>query len=190
MKKIITDCDGVLLDWAFAFNIWMREQGHFVLPETEHHFDLSKRYGIPKDEAVEKVHYFNQLGVLGFIPAYKDSVEYVTRLAREGWRFDVITAIGQDKYSHELRRANLLHLFGDVFDSIQCNVDFTKSKKDVLMKYKEHNYVWIEDRTECAKDGDEVGLKSYIMDHPYNKDYSGRRVNNWKDLYDREFANV
>ena len=94
------------------------------------------------------------------------------------------------KHSHELRRANLLHLFGDVFDSIQCNVDFTKSKKDVLMKYKGHNYVWIEDRTECAKDGDEVGLKSYIMDHPYNKDYSGRRVNNWKDLYDREFANV
>ena len=38
MKKIITDCDGVLLDWAFAFDVWMREQGYFRLPNTDHHF--------------------------------------------------------------------------------------------------------------------------------------------------------
>ena len=29
MKKIITDCDGVLLDWAFAFDVWMRAR---ILP--------------------------------------------------------------------------------------------------------------------------------------------------------------
>ena len=26
--KIITDCDGVLLDWAYAFDVWMGEHGH------------------------------------------------------------------------------------------------------------------------------------------------------------------
>ena len=118
MKKIITDCDGVLLDWAFAFDVWMREQGYFRLPNTDHHFQQSKRYGIPEDEALEKVHEFNQTGALGFIPAFKDSVEYVTRLAREGWRFDVVTMIGKDKYAHRLRTINLQHLFGDVFDEI------------------------------------------------------------------------
>ena len=60
MKKIITDCDGVLLDWAFAFDVWMREQGYFRLPNTDHHFQQSQRYGIPEEEALEKVHEFNQ----------------------------------------------------------------------------------------------------------------------------------
>ena len=54
---------------------------------------------------------------------FKDSVEYVTRLAaREGYRFDVVTMIGKDKYAHRLRKINLQHLFGDVFDEIYCAV--------------------------------------------------------------------
>ena len=91
MKKIITDCDGVLLDWAFAFDVWMREQGYFRLPNTDHYFSQAKRYGIDEKEAFDQINLFNQTGALGFIPAYKDSVEYVSKLATEGWRFDVIT---------------------------------------------------------------------------------------------------
>ena len=130
MKKIITDCDGVLLDWCFAFDIWMKEQGYVRFPETDQYFAQSRRYGIDEDEALEQVHKFNETGVLGFVPAYKDSVEFVTKFAREGWRFEVITMIGKDKYAHQLRKANLKHLFGDVFDYIYCAGDFRKPKKD------------------------------------------------------------
>ena len=138
MKKIITDCDGVLLDWCFAFDIWMKEQGYVRFPETDQYFAQSKRYGIDEDEALEQVHKFNETGVLGFVPAYKDSVEFVTKFAREGWRFEVITMIGKDKYAHQLRKANLKHLFGDVFDYIYCAGDFRKPKKDILEESLEH----------------------------------------------------
>ena len=186
MKKIVTDCDGVLLDWAFAFDVWMREQGYFRLPNTDHHFSQSKRYGIPEGEALGLVHDFNQTGALGYIPAFKDSVEYVTRLAREGWRFDVVTMIGKDKYAHRLRKINLQHLFGDVFDEIYCAGDFRKPKKEILQsKYSGTNYMWIEDRIDYAKDGQEVGLKTYLMDWPYNREgWTGPRVKSWKDIYD------
>lgn len=184
MKKIITDCDGVLLDWAFAFDVWMREQGYFRLPNTDRYFSQAKRYGIDEKEAFDQINLFNQTGALGFIPAYKDSVEYVTRLAREGWRFDVITMIGKDKYAHRLRKINLQHLFGDVFDEIHCSGEFTESKKGVLEKYKGSGLVWIEDRVDYAIDGDEMGLKTYIMDWPYNREYEGRRVSSWKEIYD------
>ena len=186
MKKIITDCDGVLLDWAFAFDVWMREQGYFRLPNTDHFFNQSQRYGIDEQEALTKVHEFNQTGALGYIPAFKDSVEYVTRLAREGWRFDVVTMIGKDKYAHRLRKINLQHLFGDVFDEIYCAGDFRKPKKEILQsKYSGTNYMWIEDRIDYAKDGQEVGLKTYLMDWPYNREgWSGPRVKNWKEIYD------
>ena len=186
MKKIITDCDGVLLDWAFAFDVWMREQGYFRLPNTDHFFNQSQRYGIDEQEALSKVHEFNQTGALGYIPAFKDSVEYVTRLAREGWRFDVVTMIGKDKYAHRLRKINLQHLFGDVFDEIYCAGDFRKPKKEILQsKYSGTNYMWIEDRIDYAKDGQEVGLKTYLMDWPYNREgWTGPRVKNWKEIYD------
>jgi len=186
MKKIVTDCDGVLLDWAFAFDVWMREQGYFRIPNTDHYFSQAKRYGIPEGEALGLVHDFNQTGALGFIPAFKDSVEYVTRLAREGWRFDVVTMIGKDKYAHRLRKINLQHLFGDVFDEIYCAGDFRKPKKEILQsKYSGTNYMWIEDRIDYAKDGQEVGLKTYLMDWPYNREgWVGPRVKSWKDIYD------
>ena len=70
------------------------------------------------------MHEFNQTGALGICPTYKDSVEYVTRLAVESYRFDVVTMIGKDKYAHRLRKINLQHLFGDVFDEIYCAGDF------------------------------------------------------------------
>ena len=60
MKKIITDCDGVLLDWAFAFDVWMREQGYFRLPNTDHFFSQAKRYGIDEKEAFDQINMFNQ----------------------------------------------------------------------------------------------------------------------------------
>ena len=185
MKKIITDCDGVLLDWAFAFDVWMREQGYFRLPNTDHYFSQAKRYGISENEALDKVHEFNQTGALGYIPAYKDSVEYVTRLGREGWRFDVVTMIGKDKYAHRLRKINLQHLFGDVFDEIYCAGDFRKPKKEILKPYTGLNYIWVEDRLDYANDGLEVGLDTIVMDWPYNREgWEGKRVKSWKEIYD------
>jgi len=162
----------------------MREQGYFRLPNTDHFFSQAKRYGIEEKEAFDQINMFNQTGALGFIPAYKDSVEYVTKFANEGWRFDVITMIGKDKYAHRLRKINLQHLFGDVFDNIYCSGEFTESKKGVLEKYKDSNLIWIEDRIDYARDGDEMGLKTYIMDWPYNREYTGRRISSWKEIYD------
>ena len=34
-RKIILDCDGVLLDWAYAFDVWMCEQGYQRLKNTD-----------------------------------------------------------------------------------------------------------------------------------------------------------
>ena len=34
-KKIIIDCDGVLLDWAYAFDVWMGEHGYERKPDTD-----------------------------------------------------------------------------------------------------------------------------------------------------------
>ena len=39
-----------------------------------------------------------------------------------------------------------------------------QNQKEILQKYSGTNYMWIEDRIDYAKDGQEVGLKTYLMD--------------------------
>ena len=79
MKKIVSDCDGVLLDWSFAFDVWMAEQGYQKLPGADNHFKQTLRYAINEQEAQNQVSKFNESGSVGYLPAYKDSVEYVTK---------------------------------------------------------------------------------------------------------------
>ena len=183
-KKIILDCDGVLLDWAYAFDVWMAEQGYLRLPNSTKYYDQSMRYGIDKKTANQQVKIFNESGCVGFIPAYKDAVEYVNKLHGLGWRFEVVSCLDKDKYAQKLRAKNLLHLFGDVFDFIDCGLDYSIGKEQYLLdRYKGKDYYWIEDSVSHAISGKNVGLKSIIMDHEYNKEWKGVRVKNWKEVY-------
>ena len=183
-KRIILDCDGVLLDWAYAFDVWMVEHGYSKISNTNQYYEQTRRYGISQVEAVSQIKRFNESGCVGFIPAFRDSVEYVTKLSELGWKFEVISCLDKDKYAQKLRQKNLLHLFGDVFDFIDCALDFTVGKEQYLLdRYKGKNYYWIEDSVDHAESGKRVGLNSIVMDHPYNKEWDGPRVKNWKDIY-------
>ena len=182
-SKVIVDCDGVLLDWAYAFNVWMLEQGYKKISNTNS-YSLSLRYGISEDEATRQIRKFNESGCVGFIPAFKDSVEYVTKLYHLGYKFDVVSCLDKDKYAQELREKNLIHLFGNVFDFINCGLDHTESKGDYLLsRYSGKSYYWIEDSVNHAQSGQTIGLKSVIMDHDYNQEWKGLRVKNWKEIY-------
>ena len=43
-KIILTDIDGVVLNWAYAFHVWMSEQGQVI--KKEHCYDISETYGL------------------------------------------------------------------------------------------------------------------------------------------------
>ena len=182
-SKIIVDCDGVLLDWAYAFNVWMLEQGYKKISNTNS-YSLSLIYGISDDEATRQIRKFNESGCVGFIPAFKDSVEYVTKLYDLGYKFDVISCLDKDKYAQRLRMKNLMHLFGDVFDFMDCSLDHSEGKQKYLSRrYSGKEYYWIEDSVSNAQSGETIGLKSVIMNHDYNQEWKGLRVKNWKEIY-------
>ena len=162
----------------------MVEHGYSKISNTNQYYEQTRRYGISHVEAVSQIKKFNESGCVGFIPAFRDSVEYVTKLSELGWKFEVISCLDKDKYAQKLRQKNLLHLFGDVFDFIDCALDFTVGKEQYLLdRYKGKNYYWIEDSVDHAESGKRVGLNSIVMDHPYNKEWDGPRVKNWKEIY-------
>ena len=59
-NKIILDCDGVLLDWAYAFDVWMLEQGYRRIPDTNKYYSQSLRYGITDEESNRQIKKFNE----------------------------------------------------------------------------------------------------------------------------------
>ena len=155
-KKIIVDCDGVLLDWAYAFDVWMAEHGFHRVPDTQKYYSQSK----------------------------KDAIEYVNKLHNLGWRFEVVSSLNKDKYAQRLREKNLIHLFGNVFDFIDCSLDHTYTKEEYLReRYSGQDHFWLEDSVSNAIAGRNIGLHSVIMDHEYNQEWDGPRVMNWQHVY-------
>ena len=39
---ILVDCDGVLLNWEYAFEIWMTQHGFEFIPGGELNYDIEK----------------------------------------------------------------------------------------------------------------------------------------------------
>ena len=59
-KIILTDCDGVLLNWEYAFGTWMEEHGHTMIENGNFIYNIGKRFNIDKDEASKLVRFFNE----------------------------------------------------------------------------------------------------------------------------------
>lgn len=185
-KVILTDCDGVLLNWEHGFHAWMKALGYKLIKGTEASYDISPRYGLTEDETRVLCRQFNTHARVGFLPPLRDAVKYVRKLhEEEGYVFHVITAQTLDPYAQKLRIRNLTDVFGaDVFERFaftECGAD----KRHVLEEYKDSGYLWIEDKMENLVIGRECGLESVAIKHPYNEDavLNFPYYSNWRELY-------
>ena len=112
-RLILVDCDGVLLDWEWAFNVWVQQHGFEEVPGSKLHYDMSIRYGTSKEQIRRLIKIFNESAAIGFLPALRDSVYYVKRLHEEyGYRFHCITSLSRDENAQKLREMNLHKIYG------------------------------------------------------------------------------
>ena len=49
-KVILTDCDGVLTDWEYAFDIWMQQHGFNKVQGGNLKYNIGKQYGIDYEQ--------------------------------------------------------------------------------------------------------------------------------------------
>ena len=183
-KIILTDCDGVVLDWIFAFDQWMARHDYVVLDHLA--YSMEGKYGLSTKEAYRLCRMFNESAWIRKIPPLRDSIKYVKKLHQEhGYIFHAITSLSKDPYAQHLRTKNLRELFGDsVFDKY-IYLDTAADKDEALVEYSNTGCWWIEDKPENADCGLKYGLNSILIDHEYNRDYTGkaRRVSNWQEIY-------
>jgi hypothetical protein len=185
-KVILVDCDGVLLDWGYAFDCWMDRAG-FVLKDTRV-YDCSVRYGISRARVQEIIRHFNESAAIGFLPPFRDAMYYVKQLhEKHGYVFHCITSLSSNQFAQKLRERNLAKIFGEtVFEKVVC-LECGADKEEALDVYKGTGCYWVEDKVENADVGAVRGLRSILMAHDHNVDYKGPavRVNKWKEIYER-----
>jgi len=185
-KVILVDCDGVLLNWEYAFTTWLQRHGYEkAVDDKGLYYKISEQFGISDDEANALIKTFNESSSIGFLPPLRDAMYYVDKLHREhGYVFHALTALSTEPSAQELRRQNLYKLFGEsTFEKIAF-VGTGAGKTEILEPYRNSGYLWVEDHVGNAFAGRAIGLDSVLMEHGFNmNDKNFLLMKNWKEIY-------
>ncbi len=189
MKKkiIVTDVDGVILNWEDAFQVWMEHQGFKKVLKHKLIYNAASQFNLSKEEGKKWVKLFNQSAAIGFLPPLRDAQEILTLLNKNyGYRFVVCTSLSNDKAAQELRTRNLQKYFGDIFEEF-VYLDTGADKDEALYKLakKYRGCLWVEDKVENADAGAKVDFEPVVMEHGYNMNENHEHfvAKNWEDIY-------
>ena len=192
-QVILVDADGVLLNWEYAFTIWMEQHGFEKVPGGDLNYNIGERYNISWEQGKKLIKMFNESAAIGFLPPLRDAMYYVKRLHEEhGFVFHCITSLSLDPNAGKLREMNLNKLFGSTaFERVVC-LDTGADKNHALEEYADSNCWWVEDKPENAEVGHDLGLRAILMEHGHNMTHYHEAipiVKNWKEIYDIITAN-
>lgn len=184
-KLILTDCDGVLLNWEYAFQTWLQSQGFKrVTDDIGLHYDIGKQYDMSSDEVWKHIVLFNQSAAIGFLPPLRDAIHYVKKLHEEhGYMFHVISSLSKDVSAQRLRTQNLQKLFGDSCWDGFTYLDTGADKHEALEKYRDRGLYFVEDKTENCELAYDYGLKGLLMEHGHNMHHTHLpKYVDWKSI--------
>ena len=189
-RLILTDCDGVLLNWVYSFQNWMKHHGYEVINDNTE-YNIGLRYGIEKENIAPLVRMFNESAEIAFMPPLLDAVYYVDLLHRKhGYVFHAITSLSNDANAQKLRIMNLENLFGKTVFEKYIFCDCGADKDEALAPYAGSGLAWVEDSRKNAKLGFDLGLDAMMIEHDHNSDYNNNPRNpyiplhrNWKSIY-------
>ena len=193
-RYILTDCDGVCLDWEEAFMIWMQDRGHTPVDDYRMIYGVHKRFAIEKKMSDKLVRQFNSSAAIGFLPPLRDSQYYIKLLhEKHKYKFIAVTSLSTDRYAQKLRERNLAKLFGEnTFENVIC-LDTGADKDQILLELREkyEGCYWIEDKIINAELGSSLGYDSILVEHGHNLDAEGdfKVAKNWEEIYHEVISN-
>ena len=197
-RIILTDVDGVLLEWEHHFTKWLQLRSYFdkngnrnypykLLDAKHDDYDMSKRFGISKETISQEIREFNRSAWMGTQRPMLESQTWVKLLHAEGWTFVPITSQTSDIPGQALRKKRLGELFGEHVFSNYHILGTGADKDSALAEFHDTGLYWVEDKPKNALAGLKYGLKPILINHPYNKDFNHPdiiRVNNWKQIHE------
>ena len=196
-RIILTDVDGVLLEWEQHFSDWMLQRSYYndkgkkIYPYTlldgkENTYEMAERFGLTIPQIRKEIREFNKSAWMATQSPMPDSQTWVKLLHAEGWTLIPITSQTSDIPAQEVRKKRLTELFGDIFYNYHI-LDTGQDKDSVLAEFHNTGLYFVEDKPKNALAGLNFGLKPILIDHLYNRDFKHPdviRVNNWKQIHE------
>ena len=197
-RIILTDVDGVLLEWEHHFTKWLQLRSYFdengnryypykLVDNSHDDYEMANRFGVSKSIIRQEIREFNRSAWMGTQRPMMESQTWVKLLAAEGWTFVPITSQTSDIPAQCLRKKRLGELFGDHIFKNYHILGTGADKDSALAEFHETGLYWVEDKPKNALAGLSYGLKPILIDHPYNKEFNHPdiiRVNNWKQIHE------
>ena len=178
-KYILTDIDGVCVDWQKQFEKFLE----FHYPDKQPTSDPHAR----RQTLEQEMHQFIGSAWQGFCEPLRDAVEILTKFKRQGYQVHACTAMGFDPYAIALRKINLETYFPNVFDRLDTTAMGEGCTKEAwLEQYRGKDCVWVEDKWINALAGASMGITTFLMKQPYNahnNDDRIHKVDNWQQIH-------
>lgn len=188
-KTILTDIDGVVLDWSASFFKWMGQKGHLMASEDYgSDYGLHNLFRMTEDKILGLIDEFNRSAHIGFLSPMPNAVYYIRLLRERGYKFVGITSLGGDCYSQRLRTINLVQEFPNCFEDM-IYLPLRGNKTEALAAKKEEfgpnvHTIWIDDHITNAFAGEKLGFKTIVYSHTHNIGWDGLRLNSWAEIYE------
>lgn len=178
---LLTDVDGVILDWVKTFGEYAVSRGFTLRMEHPKTWEMTEWFGATTEQIRELISDMNSSAIFESIPAFPDAQKVLPILA-EKYDLVAITSCSSDALTVE-RRIKNLELIDVKFKDVHC-LDFNVSKKDLLSAYP--TTLWVEDRFEGAESGVETGHKSFLINRSYNLNQFHQKivkVDSWHQIH-------
>ena len=190
-KLILTDCDGVILNWFPTFLERMSLEKNMPYTNTINSYHHVERcFGITKEQVYDLIKEFNTSDHMKTLPPLPKAISGMTKLHDElGYTFGLISSFSFHENSHADRDENLhKHLHPDMF-AFKNYLHDNSSKVEALTPYKDSGTIWVEDHIGHANDGQALGLTSVLIAHDYTSEDRKHLheeviiVDSWEEIY-------
>jgi hypothetical protein len=179
---ILTDIDGVVVEWLAAFKHWMEVEHNQIMSDVQS-FDMLVKYpNLEPKQVFACINEFNESDHISNLIPTNDSYEVINDLATKGFTFIAISSLSDKPNALANRTANLNHYFGNAFSEVICLKTGMK-KDEILAKYHDA-LCWVEDHPVNADAGVALDIPSFLMNQHHNKgqETKAMRVDSWKDI--------
>jgi hypothetical protein len=132
-------------------------------------WDMSDWLGTTPEESEKLVKDFNHNDWrFGALPPTANSQVFLPALHKRGARIAAITCCSHNESAIALRKANLFHVFGDIFETVICQPLGTSKLSNLSLFKNEKVLAWVEDKPSAAIEGHNLGFTSYLINQSHN----------------------
>lgn len=167
-KTILTDCDGVLLNWLSGLPGFLEDAGH----DTSHlkslldgnqfvpFFDLFMVDN--EQDALEMMDRYHQSEHLTRLPEMEPGSSEAIRRLGQDYEIIVVTSFSDNKIAQRNREENLRLRYGDAITDLVClpfSADKTEALKSIAKRCDAK--IWLDDQIKHVHHGTNAGIDSY-----------------------------